>query len=230
MRTSRTTWVPEGRTRWRRFTAATSIVTVLAAGLVYLTATGAIAVSLQISGIPFKLSASNMSGDNFVQYATVHAVSNANSSALLQMAGVPADASQASGGDVYDAATVTVLGSASIENLHQTVCAPIPGMGFLPKNKLLVTIDGGRSAGEPVTATNMVVDAPLMTAGSATFKNILIGQDLGKALGGSTNGNFAQQADHVSINDLHQVAIGTTAGEFKLTGLGLSATFVASCP
>lgn len=230
MRTTRNTPAPEGRTRWRRFTAATTIVTVMAAGLIYLTATGAIAVSLQISGIPFKLSASNLSGDNFVQYATVHAVSNANSGALLQMAGVPADASQKYGSDVYDAATVTVLGKASIENLHQTVCAPIPGMGFLPKNKLLVTIDGGRSAGEPVTATNMVVDAPLMTAGSATFTNILIGQDLGKALGGSTNGNFAQQADHVSINDLNQVAIGTSAGEFKLTGLGLSATFVATCP
>jgi hypothetical protein len=209
---------------------ATTIVTAMAAGLVYLTASGAIAVSLQISGIPFKLSASNLSGDGFVQYATVHAVSNGSSSGLLQMAGVPADASQKNGNDAYDAATVTVLGSASIENLHQTVCAPIPGMGFLPKSNLLVTIDGGRSAGEPVTAQNMVVDAPLMTAGSATFTNILIGQDLGKAMGGDSNGNFAQQADHVSINDLHQVAIGTTAGQFKLTGLGLSATFTGSCP
>lgn len=230
MRTPRTTPVPEGRTRWRRFTAATAIVTAMAAGLIYLTATGAIAVSLQISGIPFKLSADNLSGNDFVQYATVHTVSNPSSSALLQMSGVPADASQTSGGSAFDAATVTVLGDATIANLHQTVCAPIPGMGFLPKNKLLVTIDAGRSAGEPVTAKNMVVDAPLMTAGSATFTNMLIGQDLGKALGGSNNGLFAQQAEHVSINGLRQVAIGTTAGEFKLTGLGVSATFAASCP
>ena len=228
MRTSRTTPVPEGRTRWRRFTAATAIVTAMAAGLIYLTATGAIAVSLQISGIPFKLSASNLSGDNFVQYATVDSVSNPHSGAML-----PADASQtASNGAVYDAATVTVLGNASIENLHQTVCAPLPGplASILDKDNLLVTIDGGRSAGEPVTATGLVVDAPLMTAGSATFDNIQIGADLGLSLGHAADGNFAQRATHVSINDLHQLAIGTSAGQFKLTGLGVGATFVTSCP
>jgi hypothetical protein len=230
MRNSRTTPVPEGRTRWRRFSVATSIVTALAAGLVYLTASGAIAVSLQISGIPFKLSASNLSGNDFVQYATVDAVSNHNSGLLLQMAGVSPDASQTVDNEVYDAATVTVLSSAAIENLHQTVCAPIPGMSFLPKNKLLVTIDAGRSAGEPVTAENMVVDAPLMNAGSATFTNIFIGQDLGKALGGDASGNFSQQADHVEINNLHQVAIATTAGRFRLTGLTVSATFTSNCP
>jgi hypothetical protein len=225
--------VPEGKTRWRRFTAATAIVTAMAAGLIYLTATGAIAVSLQISGIPFKLSASNLSGDNFVQYATVDSVSNENSGALLQMSGVSPDAAQTgSNGAVYDATTVTVLGTATIENLHQTVCAPLPGalQAILPKDNLLVTIDGGRSAGAPVTATGLVVDAPLLTAREATFDNIQIGADLGLSLNKDANGNFAQRATHVSINDLNQVAIGTTAGQFKLTGLGLGATFVTSCP
>jgi hypothetical protein len=227
MRMSRTIPAPEGKTRWRRFIAATTIVTVMAAGLVYLTATGAIAVSLQMSGIPFKLSATNMSGDDFVQYATVEAMSNPNANLL-----VPADSTQKVGGDVYDATTVTVLGTASIENLHQTVCARIPSPlgGILPKPNLLVTIDAGRSAGQPVTAKNLVVDAPLMTAGSATFDNMLIGQDLGNALGGDSNGNFSQQASHVSIDNLDQLAIGTQAGQFKLSGLNLSATFVGTCP
>ena len=234
MRTTRTTPVPEGRTRWRRFTAATTVVTLMAAGLIYLTATGALAVSLQISGIPFRLTATQMVGDNFVQYATVDSVSNDNSGTLLKyVEGVPGTVSQkGTDGGRYDATTVTVLGSASIENLHQTVCAPIPDPlgSILPIKNLVVTIDAGRSQGEPVTASNLVVDAPLLNASSATFDNISIGTDLGLAMGHAANGNFAQKASHVVINDLNQVAIGTTAGQFKLTGLGLGASFTDTCP
>jgi hypothetical protein len=224
MRTSRTTWVPEGRTRWRRFTAATTIVTALAAGLVYLTATGAIAVSLQISGVPFKLSATSLVGHDFVQYATVDVVSNTDDQPIL-----PSASTQKVGGKVYDAATVTVLGDASIKDLHQTVCAALPGpLSQLPKNHLLVTIDAGQ--GEPASATNMVVDAPLLTATDATFTRIQIGADRALSMGASTpDGGFAQKADGVVINGLNQVAIGTTAGSFKLTGLSLGAAFTTSC-
>jgi hypothetical protein len=232
MRKTRTP-APEGRTRWRRFGSATAIVTAMAAGLVYLTATGAIAVSLQLSGIPFKLSASNLSGDDFVQYATIDHVTNESSGALLEMAGVPADASQKAGnGEVFDAATVTVLRSAEITDLYQTVCAPIPEPlhTILAKKNLLVTIRAGRSAGEPVTARGLIVDAPLLNARTATFDDIQIGADLGLSLNRDPDGNFAQRATHVSIDDLHQVAIGTSAGQFKLTGLGLTATFTGSCP
>jgi hypothetical protein len=227
MRTTRAVPVPEGRTRWRRFTLATTIVTAMAAGLVYLAATGAMAVSLQLSGIPFKLSASNMSGDGFVQYAKPDKVTNGSAGAFL-----PANASQkGSDGETYVATTVTKLDSAEITNLHQTVCAPIPSLlSVLAKKNLLVTIDAGRSAGNPATASGLLVDAPLMNAGAATFTNIQIGADLGLALGTDANGNFAQQASHVSIDNLDQLAIGTSAGQFKLTGLGLGATFVEQCP
>ncbi|HWJ83281.1 MAG TPA: DUF6230 family protein [Nocardioides sp.] len=223
MTTRTTAWVPEGRTRWRRFSAASGVTLAMAGGLVYLTMSGALAVSFQISGIPFQLSASNLSGDGFLQYATVDPVSNAGSGAML-----PDGSSQQSGGNTLDAATVTVLDDATITDLYQTICAPIPNMGFLPRNKLLVTIEAGSS--EPVTAHNLIVDAPLMDAGTATFTNMKIGQDLGGARGGAADGNFAQTAQHVSIDDLHQVAIGTSAGQFKLTDLHVSARFVSSCP
>jgi len=36
----------------------------------YIGASGAIAVSFAISGVPFTLNAANMSGNHFVQYAT----------------------------------------------------------------------------------------------------------------------------------------------------------------
>lgn len=227
MRTSRTAPVPEGRTRWRHFAVATTIVTAMATGLVYLAATGALAVSFSMSGIPFTLSASRMDGSSFIQYAVPDKVTHPDASGL-----VPGDSTQtAANGDTYVAATVTRLGSAKIYDLHQTVCAPIPNPlgAILPKKNLLVTILAG-GGGNPATATNMIVDAPLMRAGSAEFTKINIGQDLGNALGGSANGNFAQNADGVTILDLTQIAIGTEAGSFKLTGLDLSATFVNACP
>ena len=227
MRTSRTTPVPEGRTRWRRFGIAAGLTSALAGGLVYLAATGALAVSFAMSGIPFTLSASQMTGDDFIQYAMPDKVSHPDASGLISADSWQTAANQ----DTYVAATVTRLSSAKIYDLHQTVCAPIPDPlgAILPKKNLLVTILAG-GGGNPATASNMVVDAPLMQAGSAEFTNINIGQDLGDALGGNLNGNFAQNADSVVIKDLRQVVIGTSAGTFKLTGLDVIATFVSSCP
>jgi hypothetical protein len=195
--------------------------------MVYLAATGALAVSFQMSGIPFTLSASQMNGDHFIQYAVPDKVTKLDASGV-----VPADSMQnAVNGDHYVASTVTRLDGAAIYDLKQTVCAaiPVPFAGFFPKGNLLVTILAG-GGGNPATASNMVVDAPLMQAGSADFTKINIGQDLGDALGGNLNGNFAQNAQSVVIKDLRQVAIGTEAGSFKLTGLDLRATFVSSCP
>jgi hypothetical protein len=226
MKRKTATRVPEGRTRWRRFGLAMVPTTIAAFVLVFMIATGALAVSFSISGIPFKLSASTLSGTGFTQYATVDPVTNAGSGALL-----PAASTQTVGGTTYDAVTITALATASIADLHQTVCAPIPSPlgAILPHNKLLVTLDAG-GGGTPATATGLVVDAPLMTAGSATFNNINIGQDLGNALGGSNNGSFSQHADSVAIHDVSQLSIGTTAGSFVLNGLSLSATFQDTCP
>lgn len=202
-----------GKTRWRRFTILFAPALAAIALMVYGVMSGVVAVSFAMSGLPFKLSASNMSGNGFVQYAFPDAVTNPGSD-------IPSGS--VSGTKVAD--TVTMLQTASISDLHQTVCGQIG-----PGSYLLVTIDAGGN-GNPATATNLVVNAPLMTATDATFTNINIGQDLGNALGGSPNGNFSQAATHVSINGLHQLAVGTTAGSFVLTGLNLSATFVASCP
>jgi hypothetical protein len=62
--------------------------------------------------------------------------------------------------------------------------------------------------------------------GDATFTNINIGQDASTLrAGGPTahgeGGAFGQQADKVVIEDLRQIALATTAGSFKLTGLSL---------
>ncbi len=206
-----------GRTRWRRFTILFAPALAAIGLMVYGVLTGVVAISLAWSGIPFKLSASNMSGSGFVQYATVDAVTNPNSM-------LPAASTQTVGGKVYDADTVTVLNSATISDLHQTVCVPIT------LGNLLVTIDAGGPGYPAASASGLVVNAPLLTASKATFTNINIGQDLGQATGGANSGLFSQAAESVSIDGLNQVAVATSAGTFVLPGLTLSATFTATCP
>ena len=215
-----------GRTRWRRFGLLLGPSVGVVVVLFYLIASGVIAVSFSMSGIPFTLNASNLSGSHFVQYATVDAVTSStpDPESILPAGSV-------AGTHVAD--TVTVLGGGTITNLDQTVCAPAGPFG-----NLLVEILAGRSAGSPVTFTGLVANAPLLTATNATFTNINIGQDLQQAMinqglgnpGPTAIGQFSQSADSVSIDGIKQVALGTSAGSFTLPGLNLSAKFVTTCP
>lgn len=240
-----------GRTRWRRFLILLTPGVGIVAVLMFLVATGVIAVSFAISGIPFTLSASNLSGNHFVQYATVDPTTNTTAdvrngvnTAVQALTGDASAVSSQLGADgkTYDAVTVTVLGDGSITNLTQTICVALPPplstpLGLGPD--LLVKIRAGDPAvtSSKVTFSDLVADAPVLTAGTATFTNINIGQDEANAL--STQdpwfsplpaaGGFAQSAASVSIDNIKQFSIATSAGSFALPGLTLSATFVASC-
>ena len=227
-----------GRTRWRRFALILSPAFGIVVLLMVLVANGVIAVSLAISGLPFTLNAQNMSGHGFVQYATVSPTTGGTTNGDLLAAKAPGSTLTVPAGPAagtYDANTVTVLHDGTIQVLNQTVCAPTP-FG----NNLLVTIKAGDTnhSVSPVSFTTLVADAPLMTATSATFTNITIGEDAQKALNyyapaagiQGLTGSFSQAADAVSIDGLVQVADATTAGSFTLPGLNLSATFVNKCP
>lgn len=221
-----------GRTRWRRFlllmTPAVGIVTIV----MFLVATGVIAVSFAISGIPFSLNASELKGTNFVQYATIDQTTNSGAGGLVNAAS-PGSSNIGTDGKAYDAATVTVLGTASLTDLDQVICAPIPAPlsalfdtahSYL-KVELKAATGGTIDTSSAVSATNLTVDAPLLQAGTAAFTNINIGEDLGAALGGPNNGQFSQAASAVDIHGIQQLAIGTSAGTFTLPNLGLAATF-----
>ena len=212
-------------------TPAFSIVVVL----MFLVATGVIAVSFSISGIPFKLSASELKGTNFVQYATVDPTTNTSGAGSLVNAASPGSSQVGADGKTYDAATVTVLGSASLTDLDQVICAPIPGGNLLfgsndyLKVELKAGTGGTINTSSSVMATGLTVDAPLLNAsGGAVFTNINIGEDAGTALGIGANGSFSQAADAVDIHGLTQIAIGTSAGTFTLPSLNLAATFATS--
>lgn len=212
-----------GRTRWRRVGILLLPGLALVAVMVVLIARGALAVNVAFSGIPFTLSADSLTGTSFVQYAEPDAVTNGAAASLLLPAG-----STAAGSDskTYVADTVTSISNASINNLDQVICAPLP-IPLVGKS-LKVEIKAGGS-GTNATASSLVVNAPSMTADSATFNKIQIGADAGQAFGGGANGVFSQKADSVALNGLHQVAINTTADSFTLPGLSLGATFVSSC-
>lgn len=232
----------QGRTRWRRVWVLLAPAFGIVAVMMYLVATGVLALNLAISGMPFKLSATSLSGNNFIQFAAPTQVTNPAAGLLvggeLATNGIttPGSPSQVNTGDsnTYLADTITLLQGASIVGLHQTVCAPLAPtfLGFSVPD-LQVTIDASGTA----TANSLVVQAPALKADSAVFTNIKIGQDTALALSGdgypaisNTSGLFSQAADSVVISGLTQIAVGTEAGTFTLPGLTLSASFVGSCP
>lgn len=235
---------PVGRTRWRRFAAAAAAGFGAVGVLGYLAMTGVLALSFAFSGIPFTLSANTLQGSGFVQYAFPDEIAS-NSEAQLepaasQLVGVPNINNVVGvGGKFYASDTVTQLRSATITGLQQSICAPTP-LGV----SLRVNILGSGNT----TASNLTIQAPALTASSAQFSNIIIGQSVKDALtdqgfgagndftdpygalsGAPIGNSFGQGADTVRLEDIRQIGIGTEAGTFNIGGLRLYAQFVNSC-
>lgn len=184
-----------GKVRWKRFAALMVPAGLGAAALIAMTANGSIAASFAVSGQSFKVSADQLRGTGFAQYGTL-------------------DETQK--GAKHPVA-ISVVGHAKLKNLCQSVLINSP-IGTLT---LLVNAGQGST---PASADNMVVDASQLS-GNATFKNIEIGRDAGtldKVQEKGPSGLFAQQADSVTIDDLHQTAWAVNAGTFRLNGLKLN--------
>lgn len=182
-----------GRTRWRRFALVSTAALVAAGAMLVAMANGAIAASFSVSGSTFKVSADVLEGDGFAQYGGVATQKNGNQ--------IPV--------------AVSGIKSASLSNLCQSV--------VVPGTPISLVIRAGR--GTPATATDLLIDMTQLS-GDATFTNISIGQDASTLTKGGTNavgqaGGFGQQADHVKIVGLRQVAWSTSAGTFALNGLDL---------
>jgi len=209
-----------GRTRWRRFGLAFLPGVSAVALMLWLIASGVIAITLSISGIPFVLKASSLAGNNFAQYAEPdHVATFAGNAVNPFLDNSVVDKSTLSGelnlAGTYEAAdTVTKFSTAHIADLVQYVCAPLPGP--LAGHSLLVVTEGNADA------TNLTAYAPGLSADSAVFNNMFIGQDL--------PGTFSQQADNATISNVTQVGLATTAGSFTVNGLTAYAAFVTTCP
>ncbi|GAA1645848.1 DUF6230 family protein [Actinoplanes couchii] len=188
---------PVGHTRWRRFGVMMGIVFTVAAALVLLTAKGVLAVSFQISGMPFTITSPRLHGLGFEQFAVLDDLAPGSPNA----------------GDEGESRVVIVsaINTASLYGLCQQIS--------LGGTNLLIRAGSEQT---PVTASRLVVDSTLIQ-GDAEFNKIDIGQDASTldrvpGIRGGI-GVFGQQAEEVTIRDLRQENYATTAATFKLPNL-----------
>jgi hypothetical protein len=159
-------------------------------------AQGAVPVSFAVSGSQFQISASKLDGTGFSQYA-----------------GVAPDTA----GKEHQVAIANIK-SATLADLCQSVVTDTP----LGKVGVLITAGGG---GAPASATDLQIGMTDLK-GDSEFHNIRIGVDastVNTAAKGSA-GDFAQDADAVTIDNLQQTAWSTQASVFSLTGMNLQLT------
>ncbi|TVZ03824.1 cholesterol esterase [Trebonia kvetii] len=182
-----------GKVKWRRFALVAVPAVVVAGTMVGLTAEGALASSISVSGQEFTITADQLTGTGFAQFGGALPSSSGGQTPVI----------------------VSAMQNATMTNLCQSVTV----LG------LTIHLTAGGGGGDPVSASNLVVDADSQTASSAVFNNISIGQDAG-TMGGPA-GTFGEQASSVTINKLVQKTWYTTAGTFTLPNLSLG--FGGSC-
>jgi Family of unknown function (DUF6230) len=200
-----------GSTNWRRFGVVGGLTVGAAVGVVFLVSSGAVAASFTVSGQPFKVSADELTANNFVQYGYLdHWHEN----------GADPDDMK------FEPVAISAMENATLTNLCQSVYTDLG-----PLSVTLVIHAGDTSKGDkPVTAKNMVVDMTQLD-GDATFNDMEIGKDAGALVQwpGDPQGEidqrqpsaFSQQARSIKITNLRQVARATSAGQFNLNGLSL---------
>ncbi|WP_405883348.1 DUF6230 family protein [Streptomyces sp. NBC_01136] len=188
-----------GRVRLRRAAVMAVPATAVAAGLMILTAQGALGVQFAISGMPFTVTATDLDGTGFEQFGN-----------LDNMAADSPNAGD-TGGQVL--VITSAIKNATLTKLCQSV--------DLGGTNLVIRAGAGK---DKVQATDLTTDSTELS-GDASFGKIEIGNDastLDKAGVQGNKGVFSQQADTVHIGNLRQTNYATTAGVFKLPGLTLS--------
>lgn len=159
-------------------------------------AQGAVPVSFAVSGSQFQISASKLDGTGFSQYA-----------------GLASDTA----GKQHQVAIANIK-SATLADLCQSVVSDTP----LGKVGILITAGGG---GNPASASDLQIGMTDL-AGDAQFHNIRIGVDAStvNTTAKGSAGDFAQDADTVTIAHLQQTAWSTQASVFTLTGMHVQLT------
>ncbi|QFR01027.1 cholesterol esterase [Streptomyces phaeolivaceus] len=190
-----------GRVRLKRAAVMAVPATAVAAGLMILTAQGALGVQFAISGMPFVVTADKLEGEGFAQYGSLdHMIENSPNEGDT-------------GGQVL--VVTSVVKNGKLTNLCQSV-----DLGGIQ----LVLSAGDK--GTPVSVKNLAIDSDDIS-GDASFNNIEIGRDsstFDKVDQKGMPGVYGQQADTVTITDLYQHNYAATAAVFKLPDLHMSFT------
>jgi uncharacterized protein DUF6230 len=190
----------QGRTRWRRFGIVLVPALFAVGGLLWGISAGAFPAQITVSGQKFKVSASELRGEGFMQ--------------------IPGWDTDADGTNIPVARSV--IDEAELDDLCQSVAIPdnLVALLFPGVDHIVLRIEAG-GGGDPATASNLVIGLDDLS-GDATFTNIEIGNDAGDISGEPLlTGQFGQRADRVVITDLRQTAYSTTAGTFRLSDLHL---------
>ncbi|WNZ07946.1 DUF6230 family protein [Streptomyces sp. 11x1] len=188
-----------GRVRLKRAAVMAVPATAVAAGLMIMTAQGALGVQFAISGMPFVVTADKLDGEGFAQFGALdHMIENSPNEGDT-------------GGQVL--VVTSVVKNGKLTNLCQSV-----DLGGIQ----LVLTAGNK--GTPVSVKNLAIDSDDIS-GDASFNNIEIGRDsstFDKVDQKGQPGVYGQQADTVTITDLYQHNYAATAAVFKLPDLHMN--------
>jgi hypothetical protein len=183
--------LPQGRVRWRRLAIVLAPAAALTAVLVGLTASGAIAASISVSGQEFLVTSSQLNGTGFEQFG-----------------------GQISGSSGTQPVVVSAIHSATLSHLCQQVKVGSvtltlhAGDGSTPVSASNLIVDASGQSGSEAVFHNITIG---QDSGS-------LGQDPGAE---GQAGGFGQEASSVTIDNLVQHTWLTTAGTFTLPGLTL---------
>ena len=181
-----------GKVRWRRFAIVAVPAVAVAGVLVGMTAEGAIASSISVSGEEYTVTASQLTGTGFEQFGS--------------------EVSNASGPQPV---VVSAINSAKLTDLCQSVkVGPVTlrltaGNGGTPASASNLIVDASGQTGSVATFKNISIG---LDAGTLT-------EDPGTT---GTAGGFGEQADMVTIDNLNQDTWLTTAGTFTLPDLSIA--------
>jgi hypothetical protein len=180
-----------GRVRWKRLAVILVPAGVIAFGLIGLTAQGAIASNISVSGQQFLVTSTQLKGTGFEQFG--------------------GQVSGSSGGT--RPVVVSGIGSATLSNLCQSVSVGPVTMrltagGSTPVSANNLVVDASSLSGSTATFHNISIgqDAGTLTEVPGTE---------------GASGGFGEQADSITINNLVQHTWMTTAGTFTLPDLSV---------
>ena len=181
----------QGRVKWRRFAIVAVPGALIAAALIALTAQGAIASSISVSGEEYLITATKLTGTGFEQYGGT----------------IPGAAGN-------EPVIISAIHNATLTNLCQAVTiGPITlhltaGGGGDPVQAQNLIVDAAGQTGSQATFHNISIGLDSGT----------LNEDPGAA---GSSGGFGQQADSMEIDNLVQHTWLTTAGTFTLPDLSL---------
>jgi Family of unknown function (DUF6230) len=182
---------PQGRVKWRRFAMVAVPAVIVAAALIGLTAEGAIASSISVSGEQYLITASKLTGTGFEQFGGTVA-----------------------GGSGSQPVIISAIHSATLTDLCQSVSiGPITlhltaGGHGTPVSAQNLVVDASGQTGSEAVFHNISIG---LDAGT-------LSEDPGAD---GSSGGFGQQADSMEIDNLVQHTWLTTAGTFTLPDLSL---------